>query len=342
MEGQHQEASCKNLKIDLKPDLSSGDELEIEETTEPLGGSCFFISRDQFSTDLPMSFLKPMPIEKVPIQNEMLSISEHSQTISTKRSAICSPRSSSMDPDDSANSCLKTTSLISLNLKFFSEIDRVSFYLHNGDYRESTPIIGFECSLNALLVKLILRERFFQETMRKEQIYKRVLNICLKAILSDFKKCFYPGTRVPKKTVKAEMIRHYFGAESIFLSKGKLSKNLSADIPVSNFAYVNFNKKAMAALSASETFRTDLLEKIEFLTVGSEAESDKQLFKFLRACDEWIVSRADTCTPEYALLSFFDHKNRAGKKRGVNIPWSTNQIKHACQMTALALKSPYA
>lgn len=339
MKGQPQEYPCKCLDIDVSLDLSLEDEIEMVETREPFDTSSDFISPNKSSVDLSTTHLRPRAVELVIVQNQSPYDPENCPSTKTQISAICSVHSGSITPDDSSISFLKKQNLFFHDFKLFSEIDRVSFHLLKSEYKGCTDVTGFKCPLNALLVRLILRERFFQEAVRKEQIYKRVFNSCFKAIFQDFKMSFYPNNRMLKKAVKAEMIRFYFGADSIFLTKRKLSKSLSADIQVSNFSNINFNKKVMAVLSGCEAFRTALLEKISCLLADLEGESQKQLYKFLRECDDWVANHTKSSTPEQALLTFFDHKNRLGKKRGINIPWSVDQIQHACQLTASALNS---
>jgi len=76
--------------------------------------------------------------------------------------------------------------------------------------------------LERVLFNLCFEQRR-RNPLRKEQVYKKVINLCFKLITREFEIEFYEFNKLPKKAIKVEMLKHFFrkDADSFILREGK-------------------------------------------------------------------------------------------------------------------------
>jgi hypothetical protein len=224
------------------------------------------------------------------------------------------------------------------NLRIFTNIDQINFFLKNDEFLHRPEEATCDCPIATALTRLTLKHRLIHRFPRKEQVYKRVINHCTKTILKEFKESHFATTKIHSRDLKIHMLRFYFGCDYERFVLRKACKTTNTVREFSNFSNLNFNQKTMELLASSQIFMEKVLEVAADLEEKSEQEQQRQLRKYLGEVEEWIALKSkNSISLEDNLASFFHHQNTAGKKCGVNLPWSTDEVVQAVRATTARL-----
>ena len=113
-------------------------------------------------------------------------------------------------------------------------VDVLNYYLYHDTAPEQVGSIDIGCPVTSKILELCVQQRSRHKEIRKEQMLKKVLNSCFKAMINDFRNKFYPDKRHLNEFVKEEFVKFFFDVNSDFMqfmkpnfkhNKGELTGN---------------------------------------------------------------------------------------------------------------------
>jgi hypothetical protein len=188
-----------------------------------------------------------------------------------------------------------------------------------------------------VLLDLCLMQRH-KSPLRKEQMYRRVILICLRLIAHDFEIEHYIFNKIPRKMLKVEMLKYFFKDDpSPFVSKHG-DNPFNPNYERADLANINFSKAVMSKIAKCNELRVKIFQKIDVIKQMADSFFQRQVFKFLSECENWVTKYSPE-SPVHGLEMLFSFKNSSGKNHGVHVPWSVSQLTQGCDVTASKLQA---
>jgi hypothetical protein len=216
-------------------------------------------------------------------------------------------------------------------------VDVLNYYMYHDTTPDQLSNLDVSCPVTDKILELCIRQRSRHKEIRKEQMLKKVLNSCFKAMINDFRNKFYPDKRHLNEFVKEEFVKFFFDVDSDCMQFMKPNFKHNKNGGSTKETNLTYNRRYFRKICPNTKFKNCLLKYVDMYEKNMPAIFKKNLLSFLIECELWVKRRKAPINLIKELENYFGQRAKGSKPKGIKLPWTCKQMQMACNIVRMEI-----